>query len=103
MRKLQLWTLAISPFGFGYLLDSAMMRFNWYGTTLTFIGVLFYGYWYCAGYLSANWTESITESTLVGNSFAMVSFVLITVQTVVVRRFMPNIVELAPRCFSFPH
>ena len=74
MRKLQLWTLAISPFGFGYPLDSAMMRFNWYGTTLTFIGVLFYGYWYCAGYLSANWTESITESTLVGNSFATVSY-----------------------------
>jgi hypothetical protein len=102
MRKLQLWILAVSPFVLGYLLDSAMMRFNWYGTTLTVISVLFYVYWYCAGYVSANWTKSITESTLVGNSFAMVSFVLITVQTTIVKRFLTNILGLCPQMFFLP-
>ena len=102
MRKWQLWMLALSPFGLGYLLDSAMMRFGWYGRTLTFISVLFYVYWYCVGYVSVNWTKSAKESILAGNSFAIVSFLSITVQQTILRRFLPNIVGLFPQMFFLP-
>ncbi len=102
MKKPQMWLLAISPFVLGYLLDHAMMKFNWYGANITLISALFYLYWFFAGRMSANWTKSRKESILIGNSFAIISIALMIFQDVVLKRYFSNIIGIAPQMFYLP-
>ncbi|HHY11358.1 MAG TPA: hypothetical protein GX529_01890 [Firmicutes bacterium] len=101
MNKPQMWIVAISPFVFGYLLNYVMLEFNWYGAIITFISALFYLYWFFAGRMSANWTKSRKESILVGNSFAILSYVLLMFQ-VVSGNFFSGIMGIAPQMFYLP-
>lgn len=99
MKKLKLLFLAASPFVIGYLLNYIMIRFNLYGTSVVMIRILFFVYWFFVGSISTKYTESIRESILMGNSFAIVSIILIIFQEVVMGRYMLNIIGTAPQMF----
>lgn len=99
MKKLKLLFLSGSPFVIGYLLNYVMMRFNLYGTSVVMMSVLFLVYWFFVGSISTKYTESIRESILIGNSFAIVSIILIIFQEVVMGRYMFNVIGTAPQMF----
>ena len=91
-----------SPLIIGYLLNYAIYKFDWYGTILSIISILFCVYWYYVGYKSYDYSKTIKESLLLGNCFAIVSIVLILFQLLVLKRFSFSIIGSAPQMFFLP-
>lgn len=103
MKKLKILLLAASPFAIGYLLNYAMLQFNWFSSVFLFlINSLFFLYWFYVGYLSAEHTKFVREAILVGNSFAFLSIALILFQELVLGRYLTNIIGLLPQMFYLP-
>jgi len=102
MNKLKLLFLGILPFVIGRLLDYAMMKYDWYGAIISIIGLMFFVYWFFVGYKSYDYVETAKESILVGNSFAIISIILILFQNLILKRFMPNILGILPQMFYLP-
>ncbi|WP_207644245.1 hypothetical protein, partial [Abyssisolibacter fermentans] len=91
--------LGASPFALGFLLDFVMRKFDWYGITILIISILFFIYWFFMGYISINYTKSVLESILIGNSFAFISIIIIIFQMIFLGRFMFNIFGILPQMF----
>lgn len=102
MNKLKLLFLGILPFAIGRLLDYAMMKYNWYGTIISIIGIMFFSYWFFVEYKSYDYVKTAKESILIGNSFAIISIILILFQGLILKRFMPNILGILPQMFYLP-
>lgn len=102
MKRLKLLLLSATPFIIGYLLNFAMARFNWYGTIVSIISLLFSAYWFWIGYKSHDYVKTIKESILLGNSFAIGSIILILFQRPAYEGFIFDIVVVAPQMFYLP-
>lgn len=102
MKKLKLLLFSVSPFIIGYLLNYGMIKFNLYGAIVSIISILFFAYWFFAGYKSYDYIKTAMGSIFIGNSFAIVSILLIIFQEVVLGRYMFNIVGFAPQMFYLP-
>jgi hypothetical protein len=102
MKKVKLLTLSFSPFLIGFLLNLAIMRYNFYGNIALGIGFLFYFYWFWVGYKSHDYTNSLKESILIGNSFAIICVLLVIFQIVVLKSFISNPIGLLPQIFYLP-
>lgn len=102
MKKLRLLFFSPSPFVIGYLLNYAMVKYDWYGTIISIIGILFCTYWFFLGYKSYDYVKTTRESILLGNCFAIISIILIIFQVVFMGQFMLNVVGSAPQMFYLP-
>lgn len=102
MKRLKLLFFSLSPFVIGYLLNYAMMKYDWYGTIISIIGILFCTYWFFVGYKSYDYVKTTRESILLGNCFAIISIISIIFQVVFMGRFMLNVVGTAPQMFYLP-
>jgi len=102
LNRFKLLLLSATPFIIGYMHNFAMAKFNWYGTIVSIISLLFSAYWFWIGYKSHDYVKTIKESILIGNSFAIISLVFILFQRHVYGIFMSNIVILAPQMFYLP-
>lgn len=102
MKRLKLLFYAISPLIIGYLLNATITKFNWGGNEFFMVSILFFVYWFFAGYLSTQDAKSAIESVLIGNSFAMVSIILILIQSLILKSDLPNIIGTAPQMFYLP-
>ena len=78
------------------------MRFGWYGIEVSIISVLFVVYWFFVGYKSFDYVESAKESVLLGNSFAIISIVLILGQVIFLGGHSFNIIGILPQFFYMP-
>lgn len=102
MKKLKLLLLAITPFLIGSLLSRAIVKFDWYGTIVSIISIVFCLYWFFVGYKSYDYVETKIESIFLGNSFAIVSIVLVLYQSLIRKAFYFNIVGTASQHFFMP-
>lgn len=102
MNRLKLMLFSVSPYMIGYLLSYAMLKFNWYGTIISVISILFCVYWFFVGYKSYDYVKSTKESILLGNCFGIVSIILIMLQKVILGSFMPNIIGHGSQNFFLP-
>lgn len=102
MKKAKLLSLGFSPFLIGFLLNQALMRYNIYGNITLVLGLVFFAYWYFVGYKSHDYTDSLKESVLIGNSFAIICVMLVIFQIFILKSFMSNPVGLLPQIFYLP-
>lgn len=102
MNRLKLLIFSVSPYIIGYLLSYTMLKFNWYGTIISVISILFCVYWFFVGYKSYDYVKSTKESILLGNCFGIASIILIMLQKVVLGSFMPNIIGYGSQNFFLP-
>ena len=102
MKKIKLLLFAISPLLIGYLIDRGMMSFGWYGIEISILSILFVVYWFFVGYKSYDYVESRKESILLGNSFAIISIVLILGQIIFLGGHSFNIIGILPQFFYMP-
>lgn len=102
MNKLKLLFLGILPFVIGRLLDYAMMKYDWYGTIILIISIMFFTYWFFVGYKSYDYVKTSKESILIGNSFAIINIILILFQILIMKGFMLNILGILPQMFYLP-
>jgi hypothetical protein len=101
-KVLILLFFAVSPFIIGYLFNYGLIKHNWSGTVPLVISILFYAYWFFAGYLSANFVKSAWKSVLISHSFAIICVILIVIQEAVLRRYLPNIIGTSSQMFFLP-
>ena len=78
------------------------MSFGWYGISISIISILFVVYWFFVGYKSHDYVDSIKESILLGNSFAIISIVLILGQIIFTGGHSFNIMGILPQFFYMP-
>lgn len=102
MKKFKLLLFAISPLLIGYLIDRGIMGFGWYGLEISIISVLFVIYWFFVGYKSYDYVETRKESILLGNSFAIISILLILGQVIFLKRFVFGLIGILPQFFYMP-
>lgn len=102
MNRFKLLLLSATPFIIGYLLNFAMIKFNWYGMIVSIISLMFFVYWFWIGYKSYDYVKTVKESILIGNSFAIISLISILFQRHIHRIFMSDIVVFAPQMFYLP-
>lgn len=91
-----------SPILIGYGMDLMMVKWNWYGLSMTLISALFSIYWSYGGYYSYENTKSRLKANLLGNSIAIVCIGLILVQAIVLNRLLPNFLGAVPQLFFLP-
>lgn len=102
MKKLKLLAFSISPFIIGRLIDLAIYNLDWYGKILSIISILFCIYWYFVGYKSYDYAKSMKESILLGNCFSIISIALALFQSLILGRFLLNIIGSFPQYFFLP-
>lgn len=102
MKKLKLLAFSVSPFVIGYLVNLLIYNFDWYGRIISVISILFCLYWYFVGYKSYDYVKSMKISILLGNCFSIINIILILFQSLVLGRFMPNIIGVYPQHFFLP-
>ncbi len=102
VKKFKLLLFAISPLLIGYLIHRAIMGFGWYGIEISIISILFVAYWFFVGYKSYDYVDTGKESILLGNSFAIISIVLILGQIIFLGGHSFNIIGLLPQIFYMP-
>lgn len=75
--RFKLLLLSATPFIIGYLLNFAMIKFNWYGRIVLIISLIFSVYWFWIGCKSYDYVKTVKESILIGNSFVIISLIFI--------------------------
>ena len=55
----------------------AIIKFDWFGIMPSIVGILFIVYWYYVGYKSYDYVQTTKDSMIIGNSFAIISMLLI--------------------------
>lgn len=102
MNKLKLFLFSISPFVIGYLLNYLITKLNWYGIRIFIFSIIFVLYWYFIGYKSYDYVKNIKQSILIGNSFAIVSIILVLIQEIILKRYMLNIIGFLSQMYYLP-
>ncbi len=102
MNKLKLFLFSISPFVIGYLLNYLITKLNWYGIKIFIFSIIFVLYWYFIGYKSYYYVKNIKQSILIGNSFAIVSIILVLIQEIILKRYMLNIIGFLSQMYYLP-
>lgn len=102
MKKGKLLLFAFSPFLVGIAMNGMMVKWNWYGVSMTLISLIFSVYWIYGGYRSFECSKTRLISNLLGNGFAIVSIGLILLQWGLLGRFMMNFMGSAPQMFFLP-
>lgn len=102
MNKFKLLLFSASPFAIGYMINYAILNFNWYGKGISLISILFAAYWFFVGYKSYDYVKSTKESILLGNSFAIISIILLLFQRIFLQRYSFGILGFAPQMFYLP-
>ena len=96
MKKLKLLAFSISPFIISHLISVAVYNLDWYGGIISIISILFCIYWYFVGYKSYDYVKSMKESILLGNSFSIISISLDLFQSLILGRYLFNIIGVFP-------
>jgi len=102
MKKGKLILFAFSPLLVGIGMNGMMIKWNWYGASMTLISIIFSIYWIYGGYRSFECSKSRLKSNLLGNGFAIVSIGVILLQLALLGRFMMNFMCFAPQMFFLP-
>ena len=102
MEKGKLLLFAVSPLFVGIGMNGMMVKWNWYGVSMTLISIIFSIYWIYGGYRSFEFSKSRLKSNLLGNGFAMLSIGVILIQWGLLGRFMMNFMGSAPQMFFLP-
>ncbi len=102
LRSIKLFLFSLSPLIAGYFFNYFMTRFDLYGITTSLATLLFCGYWFFAGYKSYDYIKSRNISFLIGNSFALVSLLLIVIQRLVYGGFFPGVLGIVPQFYFLP-
>lgn len=102
VKRLCLLLFSFCPFIVGYLFNRAIYTFEWYGSIISLVGLLFCIFWFIVGFISYDFSKSKKESILLGNFFAIISIVLILFQDLIMKRFLPNIFGMLPQMFYQP-
>ncbi len=102
MKKGKLLLFAISPFLIGVGMNGMMVKWDWYGASMTLISIIFSIYWIYGGYRSFEYSKSRLKSNLLGNGFAMASIGVILIQWGLLGRFMMNFMGFVPQMFFLP-
>lgn len=102
MKKGKLLLFAVSPLLVGVAMNGMMVKWNWYGASLTLISIIFSIYWIYGGYRSFECSKSRLKSNLLGNGVAMLSIGMILLQWGLLGRFMMNFMGSAPQIFFLP-
>ena len=89
--KLKLTLLAITPLIIGNLV-------NFIPLTII-ISVLFLLYWFWIGFISAKFTESGIQSILIGNSFGIISIIILLVTEIIFKRYLTGFLGLQPQMY----
>ena len=96
--KLKLLLFAFSP----VIISKLFSHVLWVGMEISFLSILFCIYWYYVGYKSYDYSESVRESILLGNSFAILSIILMLFQIAIMDGYMFNIIGTIPQIFYLP-
>lgn len=102
MKKITLLLFAILPFGMGYLLNQVMQDLNWSGLSVITVSILYFLYWYIVGRVSVNYTKSATQSLLIGNSFAIISIIVIMFQEIIIASYLPDYIGTVSQLYYLP-
>ncbi|MBP1926524.1 membrane-associated HD superfamily phosphohydrolase [Sedimentibacter acidaminivorans] len=102
MNKLKLFLFSISPFVIGYLLNYLITKLNWYGIRIFIFSIVFVLYWFFIGYKSYDYVENMKQSILIGNSFAIVSIILVLIQEIILKRYLINIIGFLSQMYYLP-
>lgn len=102
MNKLKLFLFSISPFVIGYLLNYLITKLNWYGIRILIFSIIFVLYWFFIGYKSYDYVKNIKQSILIGNSFAIISIILVLIQEIILKRYMLNIIGFLSQMYYLP-
>lgn len=100
-KKIKLLFFSISPLIISVFF-SFIIRLGFVGMELSILSFLFCIYWFFVGYKSYYYTESIKESILIGNSFGILSIILIVIQIGLVGRYFMNFIGILPTYYYLP-
>lgn len=102
MKRVKLLLFAASPFIISLLFSYVLLELELVGMEISFMSIIFCIYWLFVGYKSYGYVTSTKESILLGNSFAIISIILIILQIALMGRYMLNIIGSAPQSFFLP-
>ena len=102
MKRVKLLLFAVSPFIISLLFSYVLLELELVGMEISFMSIIFCIYWLFVGYKSYGYVTSTKESILLGNSFAIISIILIILQIALMGRYMLNIIGSAPQSFFLP-
>ena len=89
--ELKLIVLAITPLIIGNLV-------NFIPLTMI-ISLLFLLYWFCIGFVSTQFTKSGIQSILIGNSFGIISIIILLVTEIIFKSYLTGFLGLQPQMY----
>lgn len=98
--KLKLTALAITPFVIGNLFNFIIL--SGINALFLIISVLFYLYWFWVGFISNKLTDSTLQSLLIGNSFGIISIIVLLLSGIIFQKYLPGIIGLQLQMYFLP-
>lgn len=99
-NKLKLVLFAITPFIIGNLFN--LVALSGINALFLIFSILFYVYWLWVGYSSYKLTESIVQSLLIGNSFGIITIIILLVSGLVFQRYLPGVIGFQLQMYFLP-
>lgn len=99
-NKLKLVLFAITPFIIGNLFN--LIALSGISALFLITSILFYVYWLWVGYISYKLADSMVQSLLIGNSFGIVTIIILLVSGLVFQRYLPGVIGYQLQMYFLP-
>ena len=99
-NKLKLVLFAITPFIIGNLFN--LIALSGISALFLIFSILFCVYWLWVGFISYKLTDSKVQSLLIGNSFGIVTIIVLLVMRLVFQSYLPGFIGFQLQMYFLP-